>query len=341
VVVAQYVYGPYGEVRAADWKNLNYPAKSPVGHQGLFFLRLDGPEDAPALAGGATGLYYNRNRWYSPHLGRFLTRDVNETALPILVALAFNGQTLDTLLSSFDAQSLYADGMNLYGYLGSNPVTGHDPLGLYDDSWLDEFIDDYTGHRLYALGTINEYARYASLALTTALDIAGALLGIDVLQSVHVLVDGRGGFWDAMNIVASMNPVGRLGKVGGVVGKTFKWARRGSKSNRLVGTAVEHLFKILPYKEAQKLTKGFNHKIEAHHILEVRHLKKWGRAAEVPGSPAVILPKAVHNRVTQKLRTALPYGVRHEPQEVWHVYHRVYTELGYQEWLGHIERYFR
>jgi RHS repeat-associated protein len=134
-VVEQYAWSPYGELIAVDPVGAGAPRHVP-GHQGLFFVRLDGSPADPSLEVGTRGLYYNRNRWYSSHLGRFLQRDVNETALPILAALAFNGEALDSLLNSFEGQSLYADGLNLYVYLGSNPVNGIDALGL--EWWLLE-----------------------------------------------------------------------------------------------------------------------------------------------------------------------------------------------------------
>ena len=51
-----------------------------VGHRGLFFY--------PTAPGGALdpatpGLYYHRNRWYSPQLGRLLQRDPLKTAIPL------------------------------------------------------------------------------------------------------------------------------------------------------------------------------------------------------------------------------------------------------------------
>jgi hypothetical protein len=142
-----------------------------------------------------------------------------------------------------------------------------------------------------------------------------------------------------MNIVAAANPIGRLGRVGGVLGKAFRWARRGSKSSHIIGTAAEHLFKILPYRKAQKLTRGFNHKIEAHKLLEWRHVKTSGM---VKGDlPAVILAYEEHQRVSNALYRALPTGRRYGMDEIWQAYQRVYRELGYGEWLGHIERYFR
>ena len=83
-------------------------------HQGLPFERFyaesgdDLTTDAilvgVGLADGefAAGLYQNRNRWYSPALGRFTSMDPNATAMPIVTALAFNAEALDTLLSAFD-----------------------------------------------------------------------------------------------------------------------------------------------------------------------------------------------------------------------------------------------
>jgi RHS repeat-associated protein len=59
---------------------------------------------APSLA-GAGGLYHSRARAYSPATGRFMQGD------PIL----------------------YAGGMNLYAYVGNDPVNFTDPLGL--DRW--------------------------------------------------------------------------------------------------------------------------------------------------------------------------------------------------------------
>jgi hypothetical protein len=101
-----------------------------VGFQGLFFERYDGDYTDPTIRPGVAGLYYARNRFYSPMLGRFIQRDVNETALPIITALAMNGRAMSILMSGFDAEGLYGDGMNLYLLAGGDPVNRRDPLGL-------------------------------------------------------------------------------------------------------------------------------------------------------------------------------------------------------------------
>ncbi|MBN1490489.1 MAG: RHS repeat protein, partial [Phycisphaerae bacterium] len=60
-VVEQYAYRPYGGLVAVDTLQSGGPVNT-AGHQGLFYERLGGQ----GLAVGATGFYYNRNRFYSP-----------------------------------------------------------------------------------------------------------------------------------------------------------------------------------------------------------------------------------------------------------------------------------
>ncbi|MBS3820890.1 MAG: RHS repeat-associated core domain-containing protein, partial [Phycisphaerae bacterium] len=97
-VVERYAYSPYGErtVLDGDWSTdadgLS-DVNNTLGHQGLY---LD----------TESALYYNRNRYYSPSLGRFTARD------PLG----------------------YVDGMSTYEYVGSRPVSRLDPIGLEDVS---------------------------------------------------------------------------------------------------------------------------------------------------------------------------------------------------------------
>lgn len=120
-VLQQYTWEPYGTLVAAQnlAPDLSDPltglpgahALSRVGHQGLFFSRFDQPPTVPALSPGAAGLYGNRNRWYDPWLGRFTTRDPNETALPVIRAMAASGAAIDTLVDAFSPSGHFGDGM--------------------------------------------------------------------------------------------------------------------------------------------------------------------------------------------------------------------------------------
>ncbi|MEW6197811.1 MAG: hypothetical protein AB1601_03990 [Planctomycetota bacterium] len=195
-VLYQYTYGPYGDVLAADaHPTLPLPVNR-IGHQGLFFERLTtGSVDAPTLAVGARGLYHSRNRWLHTDLGRFLTRDPAEAAIPILTALAFNGDTLDGLAAGtptlpFSPTGHYADGMNLYQFVGSNPVNRSDPLGLgsWDDPFddVDEIIWRMAAERSTALEEGMAY--WKSWAITAA---KGALLaGVMATGPLGLLASG-------------------------------------------------------------------------------------------------------------------------------------------------------
>ena len=57
----------------------------------------------------------------------------------------------------------YADGMNLYQYLKSNPLIGRDPSGLYDSSdpfaFVDEIMFDYLIEKAYVANVVLESAK--------------------------------------------------------------------------------------------------------------------------------------------------------------------------------------
>jgi len=132
VVLEQYQYDPYASLAIVD-PLVPTPPINCVGHQGLFFDSFEGE----GLTIDAVGLYYNRNRWYSPTLGRFMQRDPNEAAQPIITALMMNGQTMNILFGVFNPEGHYSDGMNLYQYCGSNPVNNRDPSGtLFGETYI-------------------------------------------------------------------------------------------------------------------------------------------------------------------------------------------------------------
>jgi RHS repeat-associated protein len=354
-VLEQYTYEPYGALVAAE---LYYAhAMNRAGHQGLFFERFDGSYDdytlfrviqGTAFITGAKGLYYNRNRFYSPSLGRFTTRDPNETALPILTAIAMNAATMDGVISSFSAAALFSNGLNLYCYLRSNPMRNVDPLGLmewydFDDAMAESFA--YMGAAaeslLNKIGRTLDWMQYISGALTSFIP------GVDVAVAGYEFITGQGSFSGV--IVAGAlefgGPLADVAKFGGkLLSKANKARSAGSRTPKAALKAgmeyLDHVGKMGKYSEMTKHTAGHGGKIQAHHILEVRFLENWGgRAAD---GPAVILTKAQHDQITQALRNRLPYGMPKDASvkpQVWHAYKDVYKD--YPELLNAIEHLFR
>jgi YD repeat-containing protein len=68
-VLTRYVWDPYGQLLHRRIQTPQFHSR--IGHQGLFFDRLDELATANQLAVGGRGLYQNRNRTYDPVLGRF------------------------------------------------------------------------------------------------------------------------------------------------------------------------------------------------------------------------------------------------------------------------------
>lgn len=103
-VIERYTYDPYGKMTIRDNVG-NVLAASTIDNAYLYSSRR---------YDDATGLYYYRNRMYSPTLGRFMQRDPEG----------------------------YGDGMNVYAYVQLNPINFLDPYGL----------DRQSGRYVYARG---------------------------------------------------------------------------------------------------------------------------------------------------------------------------------------------
>jgi len=112
-VVERYEYDVYGKCRIMD---ASYNSRSTSNYENCYLFtgrRLDILD-----INGSLKIQYNRNRYYDPETGRWLTHDpLGITPNP-------------PKPNFFDAASQYIDGMNLYEYVGSAAPMALDAAGL-------------------------------------------------------------------------------------------------------------------------------------------------------------------------------------------------------------------
>jgi hypothetical protein len=139
-VAQQLTYDAYGEALTMS-SLLPHPVLR-CGHKGLFVDRLDagvmssGFIEYERIVPFGTMLCYNRNRTYSPMVGRFLQADPNASGLGLLIQSAMHGEAVSTGTQLLDLKARTADGDNLYEYLGSCTWTTSDPTGL----WIQQAV---------------------------------------------------------------------------------------------------------------------------------------------------------------------------------------------------------
>jgi RHS repeat-associated protein len=82
-------------------------------------------------------LGYYKNRWYSPGMGRMLSED------PL-------GIVPNSYMNRFNPHGQYADGVNIYQYVGNEPVNRNDRLGLkyYEVFLLKDSLPIFLDFRL-------------------------------------------------------------------------------------------------------------------------------------------------------------------------------------------------
>ncbi len=251
-VLVQYQYEPYGNVAIRDVlvaPPTDLPKES-LGFQGLFADRhalattpapgetaLDSP-----LEPGATVIYLTRNRAYSPELGRFLSRDPNEAAMPVVSALLMNGEALFIALGMYNPTGQHEDGLNLYLFASGNPVNLRDPLGLMaleDD--VDALIGQISGERAAnaavigaAVGRVVSTAQQVGSVLLTlvpgydAVVLAVKLAKGEEITMGEVLLAAGGlipGAAVAKSLGAFSGIIGHFGKR--IIGKLLKFGDEG------------------------------------------------------------------------------------------------------------------
>jgi len=143
-VVERYEYDAYGKPRILDADfAVDADQKSDVDNPYLFTGR-----NADRLDNGSLWLQYNRNRYYSYSLGRWMTRD------PLgVVPNAFG-------MNPFNITGEYKDGMNIYEYVRSNPLLLTDSWGLedlnvfsYKNNRTSRYDIPYSGHAGILIGS--------------------------------------------------------------------------------------------------------------------------------------------------------------------------------------------
>ena len=128
-VARQHTFDPYGQLLVTE--DLASAPRSRLGHQGLFFDRLDAPQGSTDLSPMAVGQYMVRNRTFNVRLQRWNQSDPNGTALQTAAADDAGGliPILDALLPGID--TLFLDGANRHAAYRSSPTNRTDPAGLF------------------------------------------------------------------------------------------------------------------------------------------------------------------------------------------------------------------
>jgi len=253
VVVRQYQWSPYGAPVVAETLTDNLPsavteaqaaAAGRSGHQGLFFERYDAGPDEPGIAANAAGIYYNRARFYTPYLGRFLQRDMNGAGLPVPVAAVARGLAMLLDRGQFDPFQHYHDGHNLFLYLGGAATNQRDPLGLVYDPFedVDDYLTgDYIGGRVSAAeAQLTFFNQSFNAAQMTAGLLFSLVPGSDAIKLGIALAQGDQVSWtDVGAAVASVGGAALLVKAY----QGYKKYQRAQNATKIVGAAAKRLLK--------------------------------------------------------------------------------------------------
>ncbi len=121
----------------------------------------------------------------------------------------------------------------------------------------------------------------------------------------------------------------------GFARKSWDWILAGGPATNspVIGGTVPlpNIGRIGAYSEMAKLTKGFKGEIQAHKLVEWRHLKRTGISkSEVP---AVIVERTTHQKITNDLRIDLPYSKNtvYSTEQMMNSYQNVYSEATWIE----------
>jgi hypothetical protein len=145
---------------------------------------------------------------------------MNAAALPIIEALARNGEALNVLFGALNVQDHYGDGASLYAYQASNPVNRLDALGLDLGDDIDDLVADMNGERAAAGAAVA--AQMGQIFNTAAFlgQMAFSFMpGADAIKLVYLITQGRAGDIGWKDVLgAGLSLSGPLGKIAGRFG---------------------------------------------------------------------------------------------------------------------------
>ena len=165
-VVGRYSYTAYGEVTVETDVD-GIATRNPIRYRGYYYDT-------------ETGLYYLKNRYYDPEVGRFITIDD---------------------ISYLDPETI--NGLNLYAYCGNNPVMRTDPNGTswWSDLWntiaaiaivvgIVALVAVTAGGAAIALGASTAMVSAIAMGATVGGLVAGAMeIGTQLINNGYGNID--------------------------------------------------------------------------------------------------------------------------------------------------------
>jgi hypothetical protein len=164
--------------------------------------------------------------------------------LPLLAAAAFHGESVGADGAGLDIRNHYGDGMNLYQFVGSNPILQSDLLGLsWNDPFeeADEIINDINAAHV---GAIEAVGTLVGTGINTAVLFAqlsvSLLPGADVLALAGKLISGAEVGWeDIAGAALSVGGGAILGKAASkLYGYLRRYGERGGDALRAAGKQI-------------------------------------------------------------------------------------------------------